>query len=154
MPASITLSADRAAALARKYGRLVELRSRRDGAGPPASRDDLRALAAEFPGSLRELDTLGETELRRRAAACSSAADGGRVEPWMAWVDRFHELMRQALAARARGGEGQDAFERAALSPPEGRMLPLVLAQVAREFGEGADAVTAKLFPPRRPRSG
>ncbi len=149
MPA-IHFLPERAAALARKYGRLVELRSRRDGAGPMASREELRALAAEFPGSLRELDTLGDAELRRRAAACAAAAAGAATEPWMSWIDRFHHLMRQALAARAKGGPGGSDFERAALSPPEGRMLPLVLAEVAREFGQPADQVRATLFPSRR----
>ncbi len=149
MPA-IQLLPERAAALARKYDRLVQLRSRRDADGPPASREELRALAAEFPGSLRELDTLGDAELRRRAAACAAAAAGATPEPWMPWIDRFHQLMRQALAARAKGGQGESDFERAALSPPEGRMLPLVLAEVAREFGHPAEGVRATLFPSRR----
>ena len=149
MPA-IHLLPERAAALARKYDRLVELRSRRDGAGPMASREELRALAAEFPGSLRELDTLGDAELRRRAASCALAVGGGPAQPWMAWIDRFHQLMRQALAARANPGTEPDDFERAVLSPPDGRMLPLVLAQVAREFDEPPEEVAATLFPSRR----
>jgi hypothetical protein len=45
-------------ALARKYERLAGWRGQRDG-GSSATRDELRALAAEFPGCLRELDTLG-----------------------------------------------------------------------------------------------
>ena len=150
MGAEAKLDKDRIEALARKYGRLVALRSRRDGGGEPATRAELRALAAEFPGSLRELDTLGDTELRRRAGACAAAAAGGPVEAWMAWIDRFHQLMRRALAARASGGAGDDDFERAMLSPPEGRMLPLAVAEVAREFDRPADQVAATLFPSRR----
>jgi hypothetical protein len=148
--ADTTSPKQRLEALARKYGRLVELRSRRDGGGVPATRAELRALAAEFPGSLRELDTLGDAELRRRAAACALALQGGPAQPWMHWIDRFHQLMRQALAARANRGAAPDDFERAVLSPPDGRMLPLVLAQVAREFGQPADHVAATLFPSRR----
>ena len=53
-------------ALARKYQRLAGWRGQRDG-GSSATRDELRALAAEFPGCLRELDTLGAEELARRA---------------------------------------------------------------------------------------
>ena len=49
MGAEAKLPKERVEALARKYGRLVELRSRRDGGGVPAARDELRALAAEFP---------------------------------------------------------------------------------------------------------
>jgi hypothetical protein len=151
VPDQPSLSRDRVAALARKYRRLVELRGRRDGAGagPPTTRADLRALAAEFPGSLRELDTLGAPELHRRAAACAAAAAGGAVEPWMAWIDCFHELLQRALAARARGA-GVDPFERAVLSPPDGRMLPVVIDEVAATFGEPRDRVAAALFPSRR----
>ncbi|HVY38076.1 MAG TPA: hypothetical protein VHM31_09075 [Polyangia bacterium] len=150
---SASLSRDRVEALARKYRRLVDLRGRRDGdgSGPAATRAELRALAAEFPGALRELDTLGAAELRRRAEACAAAAAGGGVEPWMAWIDRFHGLMRRALQARARGA-GADPFECAVLAPPEGRMMPLVLGEVAAAFGEPLDRVAATLFPSRRPR--
>ncbi len=154
MPEQPGLSRDRVEALARKYRRLIELRERRDGAlaGPATTRAELRSLAAEFPGALRELDTLGAPELRRRAAACAAAA-AGTGEPWMAWIDRFHELMRRALQARARG-TGADPFERAVLSPPGGRMLPVVVAAVAAAFGEPPDRVAATLFPSRRPRTG
>lgn len=150
---SASLSPERIEALARKYRRLADLRGRRDGdgSGPAATRAELRALAAEFPGALRELDTLGAPELRRRADACAAAAAGQPAEPWMLWIDRFHELMRRALQARARGA-GADAFERDALAPPDGRMLPLVLSEVAAAFGEPLDRVAAALFPSRRPR--
>ena len=56
---------DRLDAIARKYRALVALRARRDGGGAPATRDELRALATEFPGCLRELDTLGPGERAR-----------------------------------------------------------------------------------------
>jgi hypothetical protein len=95
------LSRERVEALARKYRRLVELRGRRDGSGPATTRAELRAVAAEFPGALRELDTLGAPELQRRAVACALAAGGGPTEPWMAWIDGFHALMRRALQVRA-----------------------------------------------------
>ena len=50
-------------ALARKYLRLAAWRGQRDG-GSSATRDELRALAAEFPGCLRELDLfVARTEL-------------------------------------------------------------------------------------------
>jgi hypothetical protein len=155
VPAEAGLSRDRVEALARKYRRLVELRARRDGGGtgPATTRAELRAVAAEFPGALRELDTLGTAELRRRAQACAAAAAGGAGEPWMAWIDRFHELMRRALQARARD-TGADPFERAVLSPPGGRMLPVVVAAVAAAFGEPPDRVAATLFPSRRPPKG
>ena len=143
-------------ALARKYEQLAGWRGQRDG-GSSATRDALRALAAEFPGCLRELDTLGAQELTRRASACARAGEGaaGR-EPWMAWIAGYHDLMRQAFAVRerrARGevGEGDGAFERAVLSPPGGRMTVVVLRALATRFGVPAATIAGALFPPRRP---
>ena len=149
-------SADCLHALARKYQALAALRARRDGAGPPAPRAELRALAAEFPGCLRELDTLGADELDRRAAACLAAQTGAPVEPWMVWIDGYHALMRQALAARRDRTAGRDPgtdddFARAALEPPEGRMAVVVLRALAVRFGAPAATIAAALFPPRRP---
>src|SRR3954470_18696341 len=105
-------------ALAGKYRALLALRTRRDQGGAPATRAELRALAARFPGCLRELDTLGGDELARRAAAATAAAAGGTCEPWMDWIAAYHALMSDALAARARG-EAVDA--------PEGRLNVMVL---------------------------
>src|SRR5436190_24087456 len=87
--------------LARKYRALVALRARRDAGGAPATRAELRTLAAEFPGRLRELDTLGRDELARRATAAVAAAAAGTREPWMEWIAAHPALMRRALAARA-----------------------------------------------------
>jgi hypothetical protein len=142
--------------LARKYQRLAGWRGQRDE-GSSATRDELRALAAEFPGCLRELDTLGAEELARRAVACAGAGDGtAAVEPWMAWIAGYHELMRRALAVRdrrARGepGETDDDFERAVLSPPGGRMGVVVVRALAARFGVPAATIAAALFPVRRP---
>src|SRR5512142_1166031 len=108
-----TTSPDALALLARKYRALVTLRARRDAGGAPATRDELRDLAAEFPGCLRELDTLGRDELERRATAAAAAATGGAREPWMDWIASYHALMAEALAARARGE---------AVPAPEGRL--------------------------------
>ena len=150
-------SADCLRGLARKYTALAALRGRRDGAGPAAARAELRALAEEFPGCLRELDTLGAAELARRAAACGAARGGGPVEPWMLWIDGYHTLMRQALAARRGRAAGQvsdtdDDFHRAVLSPPGGRMGVVVLRALALRFGVPAATIAGTLFPPRRPR--
>ncbi len=143
-------------ALARKYERLAGWRGRRDE-GSSATRDELRALAGEFPGCLRELDTLGATELARRALACAGAAEGTTgTEPWMAWIAGYHDLMRRAFAARdrrARGASGasDDDFERAILSPPGGRMAVVVMRALADRFGVPAATIAAALFPVRRP---
>jgi hypothetical protein len=129
-------------ALARKYRALVALRTRRDGGGAPATRDELRALAAEFPGCLRELDTLGPDELSRRAGATAAAAAGGPREPWMDWIATYHALMADLLATRARGE---------AVTAPEGRLNVKVLREVSARFGVAAATIAATLFPVRRP---
>jgi hypothetical protein len=142
-------------ALARKYAALVELRRRRDAGGDPAGGGVLRALAAEFPGCLRELDTLGPAELERRAWALEAAVAGGPPEPWMAWIDGYHALMRDALAVRdprrAALVEVDPAFAADVRSPPEGRMSVVVLRALAVRFSVPAATIAATLFPVRRP---
>jgi hypothetical protein len=150
-PAAVSLRA-----LARKYERLAAWRGQRDGEGPAATRDELRALAAEFPGCLRELDTLGAGELARRAGACAAAAaDPAAAEPWMAWIDGYHALVRRALAARDARARGEapdgDAFEQAVLSPPGGRMGVVVMRTLETRFSVPAASIAAALFPVRRP---
>jgi hypothetical protein len=132
------VSPDGTAALARKYRALAALRARRDSDGAPATREELRALAAEFPGCLRELDTLGAAELARRAAACARGAH----EPWMDWIAAYHDEVRRALATRAAG---------ARVRAPEGRLNVLVLRALAARFGVPATELAATLFPVRRP---
>jgi hypothetical protein len=144
-------------ALGGKYERLAALRARRDGDARPATRDELRELAAEFPGCLRELDTLGAAELTRRALACAAVADGDApAASWMLWIDGYHALMKQALAARSGRARGElrttdGAFEQAVLSPPGGRMGVVVLRALAIRFGVPAATIATALFPPRRP---
>jgi hypothetical protein len=129
------VSPDGTAALARKYRALAALRARRDGDGAAATRDELRVLAAEFPGCLRELDTLGAAELTRRAAACAAGAH----EPWMDWIAAYHDEVRRALATRPRPRS------------PEGRLNVAVLRTLGARFGVPATQIAATLFPPRRP---
>ncbi len=166
--------ADELNALARKYRTLVELRARRDQRNathadqpPPLSEPRtpaavLRSLAREFPGCLRELDTLGAAELARRATRVAEAAAAGAAsEPWMAWIARYHRLMRAALAIRrARGAAAEDpsdrlevdaAFVADVMAPPDGRLGIVVLRRLAREFGVPAREIAAALFPVRRP---
>ena len=142
---------DRLDAIARKYRALVALRARRDGGGAPATRDELRVLATEFPGCLRELDTLGPGELGRRAAAAAAAAAGGAREPWMEWIVGYHALMSEALAVRAQGAAGaagdRDALAASALAPPEGRLNVMVLRELGARFGVAAATIAETLFP-------
>jgi hypothetical protein len=162
------------AGLARKYAALVELRRRRDAGGDAAGGGGLRALATDFPGCLRELDTLGLAELERRARAATAAVAGDPPEPWMDWIAAYHALLRGALAIRdpARAPPPRDdvaallAVARAAaggaalidasfvadvLAPPGGRVGVVVLRALAAHFGVPATTISATLFPARRP---
>jgi hypothetical protein len=168
----VSPGADELHALARKYRTLVALRARRDQQqqaqphGPPLSERTpaaaLRSLAREFPGCLRELDTLGARELARRAEQVEEAAEAGAaIEPWMAWIARYHALMRAALEIRRNGGRGAEgaggdaevdaAFVADVMAPPGGRVGIVVLRRLARDFGVPAGEIAAALFPVRRP---
>lgn len=151
-----------AAALRAKYERMRELRAAAIGDGADA-RVALRAFAAEWPGALKELDTLPTDEIERRARACAD----GDAEPWMAWSLRYHELMRAALAIRrgdeatavdASGAAGaraaaharvDAAFAAAVKRPRHGRLNVVVFAQLGREFGVAPGEIWDVLFPPR-----
>jgi hypothetical protein len=162
-------------ALERKYRVLSELRARREaGEGQPTARERLRALAREFPGCLRELDTLGAPELQRRARAAEAAARGGAREAWMDWIRAYHEVMRAALHIRASvspkaalapedqrrlaedasavaGVPLDESFVDAVRTPPYGRIGVVVLRALAARFGQPAETIARALFPVRRP---
>lgn len=116
-----------------------------------AGRAELRAFSAEWPGALRELDTLPDDEIARRLDACEAAAAGGDEAPWMAWAARYHELMRAALALRRgeRPAGVDEAFARAVARPRHGRLNVVVFAALGRELGLAPRALWDALFPPR-----
>lgn len=125
-------------------------RIRRAGSAP---RSELRALAAEFPGALRELDNLPLDVIDARADALES----GRTEPWMAPLARCHGLLRAALwlkrhrgdlaGASQRAGFPVDAgFERALRAAP--RAVAVVFARLSAELGQPAKELELMLFPP------
>lgn len=162
-----------AAALARlawKYRALGELRRARARGEAVPPRETFKALAREFPGCLRELDTLPLEEIDARAAALGGAAEGGPAAPWMEWLAGYHALLRAALRikARARGdlddaraeALGRDAsafagvevdatFVREVASPPDGRVVGVVFSRLERLHGGEAAAMKRALFPGR-----
>jgi hypothetical protein len=114
-------------------------------------------LAAEFPGALRELQTLPLDEIERRADALERAASlATAVEPWMVWMHGYHRLLRRALRAKRRlpPDEGDDPFDEAFLHavahPPGGRLNRLVLDELARLHDTTAAVVHRALFLRRR----
>jgi hypothetical protein len=88
--------------LARKYDVLADLRKRREEGGGVAPRAELLALAREFPGALRELDTLPRAEIERRSAALRATLLGDPPAPWMTWLIAYHATMRAALFIKGR----------------------------------------------------
>src|SRR6185295_11696638 len=102
-----------------KYEEMRELRRTDDGSSDP--RERMAALAARFPGALREIDTLPLDEIERRIEALAHAErDPSRAMPWKKAQSRFHQLTREALRARA-----------IALAGSEGAQSPLAEARGA-----------------------
>jgi hypothetical protein len=162
-----------AAALARlawKYRELGDLRrarARGEAVPPPHV---FKALAREFPGCLRELDTLALDEVDARARALAAAAEGGPTAPWMEWLGGYHALLRAALRIKPRAGAGLSdaraealardasafagvevdaAFVRAVAAPPGGRVVGVVFARLSRLHGCPVAEMKAALFPAR-----
>lgn len=158
--------------LARKYTKLLRLR---DGTSA-FDAGELRALAREFPGALRELDALPIEELvRRRELAERAHGCATRPDPLLDWMRSYHATMRLALGLRARLGAERapcprvvdellaaaaaslesarcaadfvDAdFVQAVARPPRGRLNALVFARLADRFGAAPSAIEARLF--------
>jgi hypothetical protein len=157
-----------ASSLARKYRALLALRAAHARDGAVAGVAEMRALAAEFPGALRELDTLPVDELRARVGALDAAAAGAPVEPWMAAMAGYHALMRAALAIRRAGGDAAatgaavdalreatgialDGGDLAAIArPPRGRLGVYVFARLGATLGRAPDELWQSLFPTGR----
>lgn len=146
-------------ALAAKYEELARLRVERAAGAPPAPRVVLRQLAARFPGSLRELDTMPLDELRARGAALREAARTGRLEPWMAWTAAYHLLLRQggeqpAPPPAPTGVEGALLAARASpRRPGAARRTEEALRVIAEVFDVPVDEVARALLPRRRQRT-
>ena len=164
-------------ALRCKYQTLLELRVRHAQDASIAPRAELARLAAEFPGALRELDRLPLAKLEARLFALERVlAAGAEPERWMALQCAYHGFMRAALrirrALRDRPANVVDAvaelvavayvpaedeppaarFAVADLSalrhPPNGRLNPWVVLQVARDHAVTPEQVRAALFEP------
>jgi alanine dehydrogenase len=141
------------AGLATKYRELLALRRERALGAPPAPRAVMRRLSADFPGALRELDTMVEAELAERAAALEAAAAGGPRFAWMAYVAAYHALYRTALAASVESEPGLPISEAARAhvrSPLHGRRTQAVIHAIAEAFGVTAHDVAHAVLPRRR----
>lgn len=130
-------------ALLEKYDLLLGL-----SAGQPGRtverRDAMRAIAARFPGALREWDQLPQEILaarRMRVAAIveTVAASGGRLpedaEPWLRYSLELHGTLRSLLARR-----------RSQAIAPGRRLSEAAYDEIAARHGVTAAAVKQAIF--------
>jgi hypothetical protein len=161
------------ASLLRKYREIVRLRRESDADPGVDPRAAMAALAAEFPGALREADELPMAELLRRVRELEAALDSGaEPAPWMTAIARFHALTRGALSAKRwlAGRKEVDealvgAFEEGTgallhpvdarawagdlhllADPPRGRLTEAVFAKLAVEVGRDVREVRLLVF--------
>jgi hypothetical protein len=121
------------ARLARKYRTLGSLRRAKARGEAIPERAVFRDLAAEFPGALTELDTLHLDEIDRRADLLERAAEGGDIDPWMAWLHAYHALARAALHIRLRGARARGDARARPLEPAIDPSMATSLAAAASE---------------------
>jgi hypothetical protein len=155
-----------AAALCCKYEKLCELRKRQQTDVAP--RDEMVALAAAFPGALRELDCLPLEELEQRMVALRAVVEGrAQLERWMVLQSSYHGFMRAVLRIRRQLLEQDQAnaqllytpafdepplarFDADALAairkPPRGRLNPWVVAQVSRDHAVSETCIENALW--------
>jgi hypothetical protein len=131
-------------ALERKYRTLMEIHR------ALAAWDDARAaeldheLAEEFPGALRELQTLPLEVLEARAAALAAAVEGASPDPWMLWMGDYHALLRAALRIKRRLRR-QAPLDDAAAEALAAEVTSAVLGEVRPASG-GAVALVDRTF--------
>lgn len=104
------MDASRLRALSEKYATLAAMRRREADGLPPRENAFYQALAARFPGALKELDRLPLDEIDRRRAELDLAAGGEvSVACWMTAVSAYHDALLELLherRARRRGEAG------------------------------------------------
>ncbi len=135
-----------ARALLEKYVELLALRRvRRDAPEAPPPLPRLRALAARFPGALRELERLPMDLLEERARELEGVVAGLVEEPRWARAQRlYHAGLTRALAARAAGPQGRTR-EPGSMSRPG--LTARVVEVVALELGVTSARCRSLLFP-------
>jgi hypothetical protein len=124
-----------------KYERLLRLRTV-PTAVPP--RDELRSLARQFPGALRELDRLPLERIEARLRAVQRVlAEAGEPEAWMQIQVSYHGYMRAALRVK-RWARGWPVEPAAALLAFTAKYVP-----AADEPGLAPDVLDAPRASPR-----
>ncbi len=153
-------------ALVEKLRELLALRGL-GAADPPTER--LRALAARFPGALRELDRTSSEELSAQLDALTAALAGGPVPDWAMPMCRRHGWLRVGLRLRVEAARTEVAAAAwaaryvpeipgdpprarlvpsvlaALVTPPSGRLVPLASRLTAEDLGMTLEALEALL---------
>lgn len=122
-----------------------EMRALRMIDAPHDPRERMAALAATFPGALREIDELPLDEIDRRIEAIGRAeSDASAITQWMRAMTRFHALARGALYAKRSTATDPATWPTEARvwerdlsrieNPPRGRIMDLVYERLALEF--------------------
>jgi hypothetical protein len=141
-----------------KYEEMRRLRLAHEAGDPEPPREAMAALAARFPGALREIDELPLAEIHARIASLGNAEAGRiNVTMWMEATSLFHAMTRGALSVKRwlAGRKHVDAETRAAFEaaaptlshaddarawaddlqriarPPRGRVTDLVYERIA-----------------------
>ncbi len=165
------------AALRSKYVEIQRMREEHDSGTAVDPRADMRALAARFPGALRELDDLTRDELDARIRALDEALqDPSALPRWAELLVAYHGWMRAALRIKRLIACAPDAAAAHALvhapytaapdepelsrwdadrvrevrRPPGGRLHPWIVTQLAADHSLDPTVVTTTLFPRRR----
>lgn len=152
-------------ALVRKYEQIREMRRAHEDGTEGDPRELMRALAAEFPGALRELDELPMQTIEARLEALRAP----QPPAWADTMSRYHGWMRLALAIKRAHGRDAEPAEvllwladrdtrpdepndvtieavRAILRPPTGRLSRWVLERVAQDTARELVAVEEDVF--------
>ncbi len=174
------MSPDDLAALREKYEEMLRLRLAADAGDISDPRRAMAALAARFPGALREIDELPLEAIRARIQELARGERGGPVTLWMEATHLFHALTRGALCAKkwlggrkAVDAATREAFEREAgslcfagdalpwrddlarlASPPRGRVTELVYERIGIALTITVAEARFLVFGGARPRRG
>lgn len=163
-------------ALLRKYKAIQSLRGEPGGSEPEVAKAKMRALAEEFPGSLRELDKLEAEAIASRVDEIERALRSDVSAPWMDQMVAFHLELRSALSlkrilgkqAQARPADLESACRQVSddlgvdctialaedvVARDDGRLSQMIIERVARAAGVTAVEVEDNLFPEKNPGS-
>src|SRR5207247_10318472 len=95
-------------ALADKYRRIAALRQAKSAGQPDPPRRWFAGFAAQFPGVLRELDTLTLDDIAPRERDLRAACERPETaEAWMRWVSAYHLQWREVLRIKRHVRRGQ-----------------------------------------------